>query len=166
MKIRTGLLFLTLSLIACSGSYPAKKKTQVKYTANVGQSIGNVTIEGYQELVYRVLEGRYQFTILRFREIGNRFIFETDWQHRAPFMDEAELGAEEAKTKIVGEARSLVVSSGGGKKINTIAFIGETMLSLKPGEWVLKPPTDMAKKLVKSCFDDLELEISSKMRIF
>ena len=140
---------------------------QFKYSANVGQGSGVVTLSGFRDITYRVLEGRFQYHILRFRELGNRITYETDWQNRAAFPDEVALGAEEAKTKIVGDAKYIRLSASGDTKVTHLRLTAENMLlNSESGAWELKPCTPKCTEYLRGVFDKLENEIISKMRNF
>ncbi|MCG8608481.1 hypothetical protein MJD09_26270 [bacterium] len=164
-----GWMFLAgcLCLIGCAGtSGGGVPGSQFRYTANVGQGSGVVSLEGFRDITYQILEGRYQYVILRFRELGNRLTFETDWQNRAAFQDEVALGAQEAKTKIYGDAKYIRLSGSGATKVTAITLRADNMLLMKSGAWELQPCTPQCKEYLRDCFNKLESEVISKMRPF
>jgi hypothetical protein len=125
-----------------------------------------VSLEGFRDITYQILEGRYQYVILRFRELGNRLTFETDWQNRAAFSDERALGAQEAKTKIYGDAKYIRLSGSGATKVTAITLRADNMLQSEAGVWEVKPCTAECKEYLRECFNKLENEVISKMRNF
>lgn len=160
------LLVLSFCFLSCAGGSGGGPSMQFKYSANVGQGTGAVSLAGFRDITYRVLEGRFQYHILRFRELGSRITYETDWQNRAAFADEFALGAEEAKTKIIGDAKYMRLSADGAStKITHLRLTAENML-LNAGVWELKPCTKECSEYLRNVFDKLENEIISKMRSF
>ena len=157
-RLRVSLLVLSFSLLSCAGGSGGGPSNQFKYSANVGQGTGIVTPDGFREITYQTLEGRFQYNILRFREMGNRISFETDWLNRDVFKDEVALGATEAKTRILGDGKFLISP----RKITRLLLTAENML-LIAGAWELKPATKECSEYLKDVFAKLENEIGSKM---
>ncbi len=164
-RLCVSLLVLSFCLLSCAGGSGGGPSNQFRYSASVGQGTGAVSLDGFRDITYRVLEGRFQYNILRFRELGNRITFETDWQNRAAFSDELALGAEEAKTKIFCDAKFIRLSASGATKVTHLRFTAENML-LIAGAWELKPCTKECSEYLKGAFEKIETEIISKMRSF
>lgn len=132
------------------------------YTANVGTA----TAYDFKDKTQRLFT-RYQFQVYRFQETADLIFIETEWKLRYPFEDELAHGIEEAKTRIVAEARPRSRMSSGGSELNRVSFYAENLVRFKQShEWQPVALSDMLKSYLKEFADDLTTEFRTGIRKF
>lgn len=130
----------------------------------VQETVGRATERDILVEVPDIL-GESGFVISERRTSGRRISFETEWMRRAPFEDEAALGAEEARTRVIVTARRSaanlytvdVRADNQLRGVATQAFAGTG--------WSSIPATDMNRDYIRQLALDIRLRIDAGVRI-
>ena len=103
---------------------------------------------------------REGYTIQERRDTGSLIQLATSWTNRAPFEDEVQRGATEARTRVIVEARRQ------GNDIFAVVLRAENSVLTEgmDGTWQALPPTDMFRSHVRELSNALALEIDSGVR--
>jgi hypothetical protein len=105
---------------------------------------------------------RYGYAVANFRETPTLIYFETAWEHRAPFEDEVEAGAEECRTRILVEARK------GGADFYSVTLRVENSaltMSLDDERWVPMEATKMFDEHVDEIVSVIQMNIDAGVRL-
>ncbi|HSM61194.1 MAG TPA: hypothetical protein VK849_10375 [Longimicrobiales bacterium] len=152
----------TLALSACGGSLANR--------GSIEATIGRATYHDILTEVPQVLR-RYEYAIYTTRETSTTLYLETDWRHRAPFDDEAEAGADFARSRFVVRARRA------GAAFYTLRITAENQVHLEevsdsvampalegvPG-WTTMPAPDMYEAYVAEIMTEIELKVDAGLR--
>lgn len=149
---------LLLTLGACSGATLSHSAVESK--------IGRAT---FRDIVVEVPDifGANGFSIHETRRTGNSVSFETDWRARAPFEDEAEQGADRARTRLLLDARRA------GGRTYSLRIRAENEVRGVPGasgpvagsRWGTIPATEMYRAYVRDLFMQIKLEVDAGVRV-
>lgn len=147
-----------LLLAACAGSLAGLGGTD--------ETIGRATHRDIAVEIPATLR-RYGYAIYNNRETSSTLHIETSWQQRVPFEDEAELGADAARTRFIAQARQ------SGPAIYTLRLISQNEVSLpdsieqaNPVGWSRIPATDMYRAYVREISTEIELKVAAGLRLY
>ena len=155
--MRARVVFLLLStavvLTACSRA--------LARLGTVDRTIGRASSYDIMREVPAVLQ-LYGYAIYQNRPTGSTLYIETGWQERAPFDDEADGGAEYARTRFIARGRKA------GPTVYTLTISAENQVraladTLDTG-WSAMPPTDMYMAYVREITGEIELKVSAGLR--
>jgi hypothetical protein len=147
---------------ACGGSLAGR--------GSLERSIGRAT---YHDILTEVPEmlRRYEYAIYTTRETASTVYIETDWRHRAPFDDEAALGADYARTRFVVRARRAAAA------FYSVAIAAENQLHMgEPADsipvqadagvdgWTTLPTTPMFEAYAEEIMTEVELKVDAGLR--
>lgn len=134
--------------------------------SSVESTIGRAT---FRDVVVELpdIVGENGFSIRRTRRTARTVSFETSWRARAPFEDEAEQGAERARTRLF-----LMARKGGGNTYtlrvradNQVRGVADAT-GLAPGvAWSTIPATPMYRDYVRELFMQIKLQVDAGVRI-
>ncbi|MCA9737438.1 MAG: hypothetical protein R3E98_17705 [Gemmatimonadota bacterium] len=151
---------LTGLLGSCAGSL-----------ANRGQvetTVGRATFNDIMNEVPSILR-RVGYAIYEVRETGSSLYIETGWQERVPFDDEAEAGADVARTRFVARARKV------GPALYTLRVTAENEVhGVEPpealpdaaGGWSTMPATGMYKAYVLDITTEIQMKVDAGLRTY
>lgn len=114
----TVLLMTAIFFSACSIS---DKVNNSSYHQDLGQGTGSNIAEATEKVLYR-----YSYTIYKTDRTDNQIRYETDWNIRLPFQSESALGYQEARTKIVIQARPYMRTELSYNRLYNVQFTGIT----------------------------------------
>lgn len=147
-----------LLLAGCGGTLADLGGTQ--------QTIGRATHRDISVEIPATLI-RWGYAIYQRRDTGSSLHIETGWQERAPFEDEAALGAKGARTRFIAQARQA------GPAVYTLRLISENEVSLPdstgyldPDGWSRIPATEMYKAYVQEISTEIELKVAAGLRTY
>ncbi len=148
-------LFFILLAVGCAGSSATIKM----YNADLGIA----SAYGIREQVQRLLINKYHYVIAYADETNNRVYIETDWLDRLPFADERRMGVEQAKSRIIIEARTRG-RTGEASRLS-VKFKGENMLFFADtGSWERGHMTKEARRYFKELADELKTQFAAMVR--
>ncbi|NIR79554.1 MAG: hypothetical protein GWM92_12675 [Gemmatimonadetes bacterium] len=134
--------------------------------SSVESTIGRAT---FRDVVVELpdIVGENGFSIRRTRRTARTVSFETSWRARAPFEDEADQGADRARTRLF-----LVARKGGGNTYtlrvradNQVRGVADAT-GLAPGAaWSTIPATPMYRDYVRELFMQIKLQVDAGVRI-
>lgn len=139
--------------------------------ANRGQvetTVGRATFNDIMNEVPSILR-RVGYAIYEVRETGNSLYIETGWQERVPFDDEAEAGADVARTRFVARARKV------GPALYTLRVTAENEvhgvatpeeLPEAAGGWSTMPATGMYKAYVLDITTEIQMKVDAGLRTY
>lgn len=149
---------LLLAVGGCAGATLNRSAVESK--------IGRAT---FRDIMVEVPEifGANGFSIHESRRTGRGVFFETNWRGRAPFDDEAEQGADRARTRLVLNARRA------GGDIYTLRIRAENEVRGVPGasgpaggsRWGKIPATGMYREYVRDLFMQIKLRVDAGVRV-
>jgi hypothetical protein len=150
-----------LLLASCGGSASLANR------GNVEQKIGRATYNDIMTEVPLALR-RYGYAIYNNRETSRTLYIESSWQGRAPFDDEAALGANMARTRFIARARLA------GPKIYTLQINAENQLQgvadvsgpQDSGGWATIPATEMYRAYVTEIMTEIKLKVDAGLRTY
>lgn len=155
------LVAAAFSLAACGG------KASLASRGGVDETIGRAS---YNDIVTEVPLAlrRHGYAIYNNRETSRTLYIESSWQSRAPFEDEAALGASMARTRFIAQARR------SGPKIYTLQISAENQVqgvahvsgSQAPADWATIPPTEMYKTYVLEIMTEIKLKVDAGLRTY
>ncbi|MBI3983342.1 MAG: aminopeptidase [Gemmatimonadetes bacterium] len=154
-QVRAILLLLSTAVVlpACSRS--------LAHPGTIDHRIGRASFYDIMREVPAVLR-LYGYAIYENRQTGSTLHIETGWQERAPFDDEADGGAEAARTRFIARGRkagptlySLTISAE-----NQVRALADT---LDTG-WSAMPPTDMYMAYVREITTEIDMKVDAGLR--
>jgi hypothetical protein len=123
----------------------------------------------YHDIVDEVPDilGTSGYTLHRRETTRRSIVFETDWRYRAPFADEADQGADQARTRLIVDARP---SAGNVYAVRVRAEneVQGAMVATDPdGEetWSTIPATDMYEAYARELFLRIRMRVDAGVRI-
>lgn len=144
------VLFATVTA-ACASSGSAVRP--------VSQSVGTASRGDLDETLRQVL-ARNQYVLER-EILETNMTYETRWRARAPFDDERELGATQAETRIVVNARPRSREA----NIYTVNMTVENRLMMGSGDWETLAPTPEFRTYAQSIVNELSRELLQGIRV-
>jgi len=154
-----GLLSLgaVMLLPGCAGSGALRQ-------GSVGHRVGHATGRDIVDEVPKILGG-HGYAIYNTRRTDDTIYFETNWRNRAPFDDEAEGGAEQARTRIIVRARR------SSESFFTVRLEAqnEVMGVITGGDptgtdWSTMPATDAYRTYVRDLTNEITLAVDAGRR--
>lgn len=132
--------------------------------SNVERRIGHATSQDIIDTVPKILGGN-GYTLFNTRRTDDTIYFETTWRNRVPFDDEAERGAEAARTRIILRARrsSATLFTVRLEAQNEVSGISDG--AGPPGTgWSTIPATDDYKAYILELSTLIKLEVDAGSR--
>lgn len=146
-------LLLAVQAVGCAGT---------RASGNVYETdLGRTTAQALFEHVPKVFD-RYTFDVLRAEERGEMGLYyETEWKVREPMEDEAALGYQEARTRILIEARRSGVPLG-DIPLFRVRFTAENRLRKTSSDpWEELPLTEMFREYMGRIVLDIRREVGT-----
>lgn len=148
-KSRSLALVLTLATTACAAGAPNSMQL----------AVGRATRPDIIDKVPRILD-QQGYQVQESRDTGNVIQFMTSWVTRAPFEDEINRGAAEARTRVTFEARQT------GGEFYSISLKAENQMLREgfSGQWVSLEPTPMFREHLRNVSEAVALEVDMGVR--
>ena len=128
------------------------------------RSVGTAAPGQMGDQVERILR-RFQFEIARHENDPNSMVWETRWRGRVPFEDEYELGVNEARTRVIVEARPSRRIGGSIEQYRVyMTFENEVIRSGSP-EWVRMDLTPQFEAWADEIMGELEELLRTGIRV-
>ncbi|MFQ5633348.1 MAG: hypothetical protein ACE5I1_31670 [bacterium] len=140
----------------------------MRFDARYTASLGIATTRDFYDESVRILT-RYNYLIEKSEEYGSTFYLETRWSVGPPFVDEAEIGIEQSRSRVIlrAKAREVTSRSNVASRLNQVVFTAESEVMFEgTGKWQKIPMSDMRKEYFKLVADELKIEFNSGMRVF
>lgn len=149
-------LAVSFLLISCSTS---RRLADASYQRTLGMATANDL-----ENVTRQMFAKYFFQIEQAATHGDVIYIESRWKERGPHADEAAIGVQKGRDRLLLEARPRTRSADTIKFYN-VKLTAETMVSFGEGdEWKSLPLTADARNHLKAIADDFRTEINTGVR--
>jgi len=153
--VRSILLLLSTAAIlpACSRS--------LAHLGTIDHRIGRASSYDIMREVPAVLR-LHGYAIYENRQTSSTLHIETGWQERAPFDDEADEGAENARTRFIARGRKA------GPTVYTLTISAENQVralsdTVEAG-WSTMPPTDAYLAYVREITTEIEMKVDAGLR--
>lgn len=130
----------------------------------MGHRVGHATSRDILEHVPRILGG-HGYTIYNTRRTDDTIYLETNWRSRAPFEDEADRGAEQARTRIIVRARR------SSESFFTVRLEAQNEVmgpiegdDLLGRDWSIVPASDRYRSYVRELTSEIALAVDAGQR--
>ncbi|NNF29431.1 MAG: hypothetical protein HKN73_19545 [Gemmatimonadetes bacterium] len=132
--------------------------------SGVGGRIGHATGRDILDAVPKIL-GSHGYTIYNSRRTDDSIYFETNWRNRAPFEDEADGGAEAARTRIIIRARRSSATLFTVRLEAQNQIMGVSHVTDPAGtSWSTMPATDAYKAYIGELSSEISLRVDAGSR--
>ncbi len=131
------------------------------------ERLGQATPYDFARYTRQIME-RYHFEIERSDSTESQHVIRTRWQHRYPFEDEQAVGAVDAMTRFIIQARSRGgVGAAGASNLSVVEFVAENQLLMgDPEAWRRDILTAQYRDYLREITQALKTEFSTGIRVY